>query len=167
MFQQYVEGNSQRRPHVECCGHGGQAAYRVRRGPTPLPRLSSSWQNRRCSSLDGHRMRTKPKIKRTIDAEFGKAHHMRVARCRHHRSRRYPAPIRTTPQPYPYPWPIPSHVQHGPWLWLGNRCKSWGAKALSPISESCGLDRLLAVNCTKSSRTVELTACVPVCGVCR
>ena len=93
------------------------------------------------------RPRVQRSTKRKIDAEVGKAHHMRVSRRRQQRSRRFPGPvISTTPQPYPYPWPIPSHVEHGPWLWLGNRWKSWGARALSPMRESCGPDWPLAVS---------------------
>ena len=49
-------------------------------------------------------------MERIVDAEVGIAHHMRVARRRQHRSRRYPASVSTTPQPYHTPKPIPSHV---------------------------------------------------------
>ena len=45
-----------------------------------------------------HRPRVQPKMKQRVDAEVGKAHHMRVARRRHDRSRRYPASVNTTPQ---------------------------------------------------------------------
>ena len=39
-----------------------------------------------------------------VDAEVGKAHHMRVTWSRQFRSRRFPGPvISTTPQPHPYP----------------------------------------------------------------
>ena len=48
---------------------------------------------------------SRKKKKRKIDAEVGKAYHMRVARRRQHRSRHYPVSVSTTPQPYPNPWP--------------------------------------------------------------
>ena len=116
-----------------------RASPPVRRGSTPPSWTSTSRRNRLWLKWNGRhifvRVRSRKSVQ--IDAEVGKARHMRVARCRHCRSRRYPAPISTTPHPHPNPWPIPSHVKHGPWLWLGNRWKSWGAKALSPISESC------------------------------
>ena len=52
-------------------------------------------------------------MERIVDAEVGIAHHMRVARRRQHRSRRYPASVSTTPQPYPTPpiRPFRMHVR--------------------------------------------------------
>ena len=117
-----------------------RAPHRLWRGPD-RPRRSSFPMNLPASRDEWstyHRPCIQLKMMSEVDAEVGKAHHMHVTRRRQQRSRRFPGPvISTTPQPYPYPWPIPSHVEHGPWLWLGNRWKSWGAKALSPMSESC------------------------------
>ena len=117
------------------------ALDRFGRGPSLSPHFSTSRWNHTAAHVCSRK-----KKRRKIDAEVGKVYHMRVTWSRQHRSRHYPVSVSTTPQPYPNPWPIPSHVEHGPWLWLGNRWKSWGAKALSPMCESCGLDRPLAVD---------------------
>ena len=115
-----------------------RALHHFHRGPSLSPPFSTSrWSHHGWTRLVTIPSPTVP-AENKVDAEVGKAHHMRVTWSRQFRSRRFPGPvISTTPQPHPYPWPIPSHVEHGPWLWLGNRWKSWGAKALSPMSESC------------------------------
>ena len=114
------------------------ALDRFGKGPSLSPHFSTSrWSHHGWTRLVTIPSPTVP-TENKVDAEVGKADHMRVTWSRQFRSRRFPGPvISTTPQPHPYPWPIPSHVEHGPWLWLGNRWKSWGAKALSPMCESC------------------------------
>ena len=69
------------------------------------------------------------------------APHMRVTCSRHICSRHCRRTvIRTAFPPNPHPTPTqPQPWNHGPWLEPAGRYKSWGAKALSPICESCGI----------------------------
>ena len=94
--------------------------HRISRRPaSPPPRSTCRWSRHFFNMDDRHISSyvSSRNEKWKVDADFGKAHHMRVTRHRQQRSRRFPGPvISTTTQPHPNPWPIPSHVEHGPWL---------------------------------------------------
>ena len=107
MFELYHEQTlRQRWPQAQCCANGVENHTALDRGLTPATRRAevsaepASFQQRR---RPYQRPLVHLEMKRKVDAEVGKAHHMRVARRRHDCSRRYPASVSTTPHTFPLP----------------------------------------------------------------